>query len=73
MAINGVWNKRHGPGGSTRRLHHLVNFSAQQRGSLWGRTRFDMRGKGAVFARHDTTVIGSKNKTANDNELARAA
>jgi len=32
-----------------------------------------MRGKGAVFARHDTTVIGSKNKTANDNELALAA
>jgi len=22
MAINGVWNKRCGPGGGTRRLHH---------------------------------------------------
>ena len=23
MAINGAWNKRSGPGGSARRLHHL--------------------------------------------------
>ena len=24
MAINGAWNKRCGPGGSTRRLHHIL-------------------------------------------------
>ena len=40
MAINWLWNKRNGPGGGTRRLHHL-----------WGRTRLDARSKDNSFAR----------------------
>src|SRR5438105_3180842 len=61
MAINGLRNKRCGPGGGTRRLHQFPPASrAIEAGGLWGRNRFDARGKGNVFARHDTTVIGSK-------------
>ena len=52
MAINVVQNKRNGPGGSARRLHQFT------RKNLWGRNRIDVRGKGTIFARHGTTVIG---------------
>lgn len=44
-------NRRYGPGGGTRRLHHEF---------LWGRNRIDVRNKGVFFARHGTTVIGLK-------------
>lgn len=48
MAINGLWNNRSGPGGGTRRLHHVI----------WGRHRIDTRGKDKSFVRHGTVVIG---------------
>ena len=54
MAINAARNNRCGPGGSTRRLHHPLG----RRPALRGRTRIDVRGKGVVFARHGTAVIG---------------
>ena len=31
MAINAAWNKRYGPGGSTRRLHQIRGFGKQGR------------------------------------------
>jgi hypothetical protein len=50
-------NRRNGPGGGTRRLHHL-----------WGRNRIDVRNKGVSFARHGTTVTGLKKiKGTNQN------
>lgn len=49
IAINGLWNKRSGPGGGTRRLHHKV---------LWGRIRIDTRSKDGLFARYGSVVIG---------------
>ena len=62
MAINGVWNKRCGPGGGTRRLHH----SPLRRAAAGAKQ--DRRGrKGCFFARHDTAVIGSNLIVANDN------
>ncbi len=48
IAINGLWNRRSGPGGGTRRLHHI----------LWGRHRIDTRGKDRLFARYGSVVIG---------------
>ncbi len=57
MAINALWNRRSGPGGGTRRLHHsgLRLCRALRR----GRNRIDARSKDMVFARHDSAVIGS--------------
>ena len=49
MAINCLCNKRCGPGGGTRRLHHMR-----------GRNRIDVRSKDTHFARHGTVVIGLK-------------
>lgn len=56
MAINALRNKRYGPGGGTRRLHHYG-----------GEFRIDMRSKGMVFARRSPTVIGLNLVVANDN------
>jgi hypothetical protein len=49
MAINRLCNRRCGPGGGTRRLHHFF---------IWGRNRIDVRSKDTRFARHGTTVSG---------------
>jgi len=40
---------------------------------LRGRNRIDMRGKGIVFARYGTTVIGPNTLNANDNEAYAVA
>ena len=56
MAINGLRNKRCGPGGGTRRLHQPRRSRAAV---PRGRNRLDARGKGKIVARYDTTVIGS--------------
>ena len=73
MAINTARNKRCGPGGSARRLHH---FPPQCRGRAqgWtgGRNRLDARGKGAAFARHGSAVIGPS-ISANDNSREAVA
>ena len=45
MAINGAWNRRSGPGGSTRRLHQFDTPPGGRQ--LWGRIRIDARSKGA--------------------------
>ena len=75
-------NKRFGPGGGTRRLHHLLlrrptpdPGAVRKAQKSWGRTRIDERVKDLAFARHDTTVIGSYRVVANDNyaEAALAA
>ena len=58
MAINAAWNKRYGPGGGTRRLHHLA---------LRGRNRIDMRGKDAAFARYGIRRYRAEHIVANDN------
>jgi hypothetical protein len=56
MAINGLWNKRCGPGGGTRRLHQSRIEPAAYGGET-GSTRVV---KISTVARHDTAVIGSK-------------
>ena len=61
IAINGLWNKRSGPGGGTRRLHHI----------LWGRHRIDTRGKDRLFARHGSVVIGLTIISVNRNGTRR--
>ncbi|ASV62520.1 hypothetical protein GbCGDNIH6_10012 [Granulibacter bethesdensis] len=38
MVINGEWNKRSGPGGGTRRLHHITPFCGVHGGET-GSTR----------------------------------
>ncbi len=38
MAINGAWNKRCGPGGGTRRLHHTPDSFGDHGGEI-GSTR----------------------------------
>src|SRR5215472_6749040 len=57
MAIHGLRNKRCGPGGSTRRLHHFRSGGAMLYGGETGSTRVV---KARSVARYDTTVIGSK-------------
>ncbi len=55
MAINGLWNKRCGPGGGTRHLHHHDAFCWHDI-KCGGEIRIDVRSKDNVFARHGTTV-----------------
>ena len=62
IAINGLWNKRSGPGGGTRRLHHKV---------LWGRIRIDTRSKDGLFARYGSVVIGLTIISVNRNGQTR--
>ena len=67
MAINTGWNRRYGPGGSARRLHHqrgedLWREREDRPRCCWGRTRIDVRSKGSAFARHGTAVIGPNPK-----------
>ena len=64
MTINGACNRRTGPGGGTRRLHHK---------NKGGRNRIDVRGIFKNFARNGTNVIGPNFINANDNEMALAA
>jgi len=45
------------PGASTK---FTAACRIERSGGPWGRNRFDARGKGNAFARHDTAVIGSK-------------
>lgn len=59
MAINVLWNKRFGPGGGARRLHHK---DLRNGVFLWGRIRIDVRSKDMIFARHSTTVSDYLNK-----------
>ena len=75
-------NKRFGPGGGTRRLHHSSLLLAtpvpgvgRKEQQFRGRTRIDERVKDLAFARHDTAVIGSFRVVANDYyaEVALAA
>jgi len=55
-------NKQGGPGGGTRRLHHL-----------WGRNRIDACGKGVIFARYGTRRYRANVVVANDNTAPVAA
>jgi hypothetical protein len=59
MAINVVRNSRCGPGGSARRLHHPAASRRKSGGRpLMGANQDRRAGKGAIFARHGTAVIG---------------
>src|SRR5215469_9158748 len=60
MAINGLWNKRCGPGGGTRRLHQFPPAVQSNRPAAYGGETGSTRVvKIRTVARHDTTVIGS--------------
>src|SRR6201996_3717939 len=63
MAIHGLWNKRCGPGGGTRRLHQfppaMVTPSGESPATCGGETGSTRVVKVRSVARHDTTVIGS--------------
>ena len=56
MAINGLRNKRCGPGGGTRRLHQPRRLPSAVLGGETGSTRVV---KARTVARYDTAVIGS--------------
>jgi len=61
MAIHGLRNKPFGPGGGTRRLHHLpvqYAFLLYSLDLLWGRNRIDEGVKVGTVARYGTVVIG---------------
>jgi hypothetical protein len=51
MTINALRNRRYGPGGGTRRLHHsLLKFKVfVVTFPVWGRNRIDVRSKGGCF------------------------
>ena len=74
MVINGLCNKRSGPGGSTRRLHQLFVFMAHlaRKGLLWGRYRIDTRVK-TRFLPGMVPPLAGRFTSANDNDLALAA
>ena len=71
MTLNAMRNRRYGPGGGTRRLHHFLPGHGGR--DHRGRNRIDVRSKGMVCVRHDTTVIGSILTSANDNVALAAA
>ena len=73
MVLNVLWNRRYGPGGGTRRLHHLPGGPSGP--PLWGRNRIDVRGKDKAFARYGTRRYRAKRIVANDNyaPVAQAA
>ncbi len=67
-------NKPIGPGGGTRRLHHMpvsqtraIVRTGPEAGICWGRNRIDEGVKGLAFARHGSAVIGPSRIVANDN------
>src|SRR5271155_2357729 len=61
MAINGLRNKRCGPGGGPPAPPPVPAGLANRprlgvaAGGIWGRNRLDARSKGKTVARHDTT------------------
>ncbi len=61
MIINALCNKLFGPGGGTRRLHHI-----------WGRNRFDGNSKTKTLSGIVPPLSGYF-INANDNRLALAA
>lgn len=71
MAINGHRNKPIGPGGSTRRLHHLR--PAQTERSHWGRNRIDKGVKGVFLLGEVPPLSVQKLIVANDNHKAPVA
>lgn len=68
MMINGMWNRRFGPGGGTRRLHQIIQELCRAL-ALWGRNRIDVRNKDISFIRHCTVVIGLFKISANRNRF----
>ena len=52
MAINALWNRRCGPGGGTRRLHHFHRFE----GNVSGETRYDVA-KIVTFKNRSASVL----------------
>src|SRR5689334_25223795 len=62
-------NKRPGPGGGTRRLHHKPTWKS---GFLWGRNRIDGRVKTALLPGM-VPPLSDYCLGANDNEMALAA
>src|ERR687892_466183 len=69
MAINAARNKRSGPGGSTRRLHHSPPGASPRGGPIWGRNRLVARGKGVGFPPACYRRYRAKHTVANDNRM----
>ncbi len=80
MAINGIRNKRIGPGGSTRRLHQIrfpafllpPHGAGRTAGPAWGRNRLDERLK-ASFSLGMVPPISDHYIVANDNDVQAVA
>ncbi len=73
MAINGMCNRRYGPGGSTRRLHQFPPRPAFQAGAVpRGRNRIDVRSK-ACFSLGMVPPLSGRLKSANDNSRVALA
>ena len=60
MAINGLYNKHSGPGGSTRRLHQMSDFEGFRECPADGMGAKQDRhvSKDLLFARYGTAVSG---------------
>ena len=72
MAINGMCNRRYGPGGSTRRLHQFPPRPADPAGAVpRGRNRIDVRSK-ACFSLGMVPPLSGRFKSANQNEPLQA-
>src|SRR5882724_10740801 len=74
MAINAMWNKRSGPGGSTRRLHQLrpPKRSCAKEGSHGGETG-STRVVKAWFLLGMVPPLSGQSLSANDNRMVLAA
>ncbi len=73
MVINGVWNNRYGPGGSTRRLHH---YRVVERFRVHGLSGGDPASTCVVKIRLLPGMIpplSGQILSANDNSVALAA
>lgn len=58
MTINALRNKRYGPGGGTRRLHHLQDLRKLSRIRYGAEIGSTCVVKVVAFVRHCTAVIG---------------
>ena len=73
MAINALWNKRSGPGGSARRLHQFPVSPATITGNLIGGETGSTRVVKAWFSPGMVPPLSGRFTDANDNEAFAVA
>jgi hypothetical protein len=70
MVINGTWNNRCGPGGSTRRLHQIQSFRQEIR--IFGGETASTRVVKTCLLPGIVPPLSGYNLNANDNNVAFA-